>query len=148
MAIQYPLINGLRYDHSSAEIHVNGRVIYGVKEISFSQDLEPGEVEGVPAHSVGVTRGKYKAEGKLVMFQLESQELIDALGDRYMEKQFLIVVNYGEDGQPLLTRELIGCRIKKDEEGSSGSDANEVSYDLRVGMIKKNGKLPVKTIGY
>lgn len=148
MAIQYPLIQGLRYDHSSAEINVNGKVVAGVKEISWSQDLEPGEVEGTYAHSVGDTRGRYKAEAKLVMFQAEAQELVDALGEGYMEKKFDIVVNYGEDGQPLLTRTLLGCRIKKDEEGSSGADPNEVSFDLRVLMVLKNGKKPLsKTIG-
>ena len=36
MAISYPLINGLYFDWSSVEINIDGDVVVGIKEITYS----------------------------------------------------------------------------------------------------------------
>lgn len=150
MTIQYPLINGNRYDWSSAEINVAGRLI-NVKEITYSQTLEPGIVRGNRAQVVGRTRGPLDAEGNMVLYKLEFQELIAALqalgastGAGFMEQSFDVVANYAEAGSPVITDTLRGCRLKKHEDtGSEGGEPLAVSCDLHIMMILPGGLPPI-----
>lgn len=154
MALSYPLINGLRYDFTSLEVKINGQALdwtAGLKEISFSDELEPGEVYGTFAQSLGATRGQYKAEGSLTLYFQEAQEFISLLsnssGAGYMETLFDLQLAYSEPGQSLVTAELLACRIKKAEDSQAqGSDPLETKFDLRVGMVKRNNKYAVSKV--
>lgn len=148
MAIVYPNSNDPRFDFSSAEIHVAGKVIRGIKEISYSDDLEPGKVHGTYAQAVGRTRGSYNCEASITLFKEESSELIKALGDGFAEKSFDVVVMYAEKGASTVRDVIKGCRIKKTEaSGSSGnSDALEVKHDLDPMYILWNGKSALKKL--
>lgn len=143
--MDYPLINGHRYSYASIEADVNGKKFYGHKEISYSQDLEPGEVRGAHSQVLGRTKGDLKAEGSLTTYLEEWKELLDALGDGYMEKSFDITVSYAEDGRPTVTDKLRGCRIKKVEEShSQGTDGLTMKIDLHILWIEFGGKKPLK----
>jgi hypothetical protein len=154
MALSYPLINGLRYDYTSLEAKINGQAYdwtAGLKELSFSDELEPGEVYGTFAQSLGATRGQYKAEGSFTLYFQEAQEFIAVMsgsdGTGYMETYFDLQLSYSEASQTLVTVELLACRIKKAEDSQSqGSDPLETKFDLRVGMVKRNGKYPVSKV--
>ena len=150
-SVAYPLINGLRYDFSSVEVSIDGIIQTGFKELSYKDSLEPGEVYGEFAQSLGATRGQYKAEASATMYQVEAQEFIDSLSDfdgtGYMETYFTVTANYAETGQPTITIKLLACRVKSvDDSQKSGSDANETKFDFRVGMIVRNGKYPVSMV--
>lgn len=143
--MDYPLINGHRYSYASIEADVNGKKFYGHREISYSQDLEPGEVRGAHSQLLGRTKGELKAEASLTTYMEEWKELLDALGDGYMEKSFDITVSYAEDGRPTVTDKLRGCRIKRVEEShSQGTDALAVKIDLHVLWIEFGNKKPLK----
>lgn len=146
MPILYPNSNDSRFDFSSAEIHVNNKIIRGIKEISYSDDLEPGAVHGTYAQKVGRTRGTYSAEASFTLFKSESDELIKELGEGFMEKSFNIVCMYAEPGSATIKDTIVGCRIKKNEaSGSSGSgDALEMKHDLDPMYILWNGKAPIR----
>lgn len=142
--MEYPLINGHRYSYASIELDVSGRKFYGHKEISYNQDLEPGEVRGAHSQLLGRTKGDLKAEASLTTYLEEWQELLEALGDGYMESSFDIVVSYAEEGRPTTTDKLRGCRIKRVEEShSQGVDALAVKLDLHVLWVEFNGKKPL-----
>lgn len=142
--MDYPLINGVRHSYASIELDVNGKKFYGHREISYSQDLEPGEVRGAHAQLLGRTRGDLKAEGSLTTYLGEWKKLLSALGNGYMEKSFDITVSYAEDGQPTVTDKLRGCRIKKVEEShSQGTDGLTVKIDLHIMWIEYDGKKPL-----
>lgn len=149
MPIAYPLVNGNRYDFSSVEIRVAGALFNGVKEVTYSQTLEPGIVRGNRAQVIGRTRGPLDAEGNLTLYKLEFQALIQALQllgaptqAGFMEVPFDVVVNYAEVGQPVIQDTLRGCRIKKYEDtGSEGGEPIATSVDLHI-MLILSGDLP------
>lgn len=149
MAPQYPLVNGIRYDWSTAEIVVNKKKILGITSLNYSDGLEPGEVYGTHPQKLGRTRGQYKPEGSLEMYKQEADELMATLGDGFFEKSFDVVVSYSAPGQPTVTDKVMGCRIKKvDTSFASGTDALKVKLDLDVMLIIRNGIKPlVNTIG-
>lgn len=145
--IAYPTINGVRYDFSSVEINIDGTLFNGVKEITYKQSLEPGELRGTRAQLIGRTRGKYSAEATLTMFKTEYQQLVAALSAKglgYMETAFDIVVNHSEAAEGVVTDLIVGCRIKDDEDsGSEGSDPLVVKVSLHVMRINRNGANPL-----
>ena len=136
----YPLINGNKYDYSSIEIDIDGTLFTGVKEVSFTQGLEPGEVRGTRAELIGRTRGEYSAEGSMVVYAEEYAEIIAALGDGFMEKSFSVTMTYSDTNVPTQVNRLIGCRITNVEGGGSqGTDPLEVSLDLSVFRVETDG---------
>lgn len=147
MALNYPDVNGNRYDHSSVEITLLGQRFDGVKSVSYKQMLEPGEVRGNRAQLIGRTRGKYSAEGNIELYRLEYDAvcaLIRAQGKGLLETSFDIVVNYTENGTDVSTDKLIGCRFKSDDTSSQeGGDAITVKLDLHVMKLIKNGTSPI-----
>jgi hypothetical protein len=149
--ISYPDNSGNKFDYTSIELDIKGTKFVGVKEISYSDEMEPGEVYGTYAHSIGVTRGQYKAEGSMTIFKEELPNLIallsDSEGKGWMETQFVASVSYSEPGKTLQTDVLYGCRIKKVEDShSAGGDALEVKIDLRVQRIERNGKIGMSKV--
>ena len=140
-AADYPLINGTRHEWSSVEIKVAGQIYLGVKEIKYSDKLEPNKLRGTHAEAIGRTRGEYNAEdGSVVMYLQEANALRQALGPGYKEVPFDIVVSYSDEGVDTIQDEIIGCRIKGDEGGGSqGADALVVTFALDVMKVRWNG---------
>lgn len=148
MPLQYPLINGTRFDFSSVQLSVPGigRVFEGVKSITYSDELNPGKLRGTRSQVIGRTRGQYEASGSLEMYASEAQSFIDALGPGYMERVFLVNIGYSEPSMADLTYadQLVGCRIKKVENsGNEGEEGLAIKFDLDVMHIVRNGKVPV-----
>lgn len=142
--MDYPLINGVRHEWSSIEIKLNGVVYIGVKEIAYSDSLEPTKVYGVHPQPIGRTRGQYEAEASFTLYLDEANTLIDALGDGFKEVPFDIVVSYSEGGKTI-TDEIIGARIKaNDQSNSQGSDPLERKFDLDIMFVRWNGKESLK----
>jgi hypothetical protein len=149
MPISYPLINGARFDFSSVEISVGGRLFNGVKSLKYSQTLEPGLVRGNRSQVLGRTRGPLDSEGSIELYRLEFQDLIATLamlrpGVGYMEAPFDITATYSEIGSSVVTDRLQGCRIKKHENsGQEGGDALTVACDLHIMMVLPGGVAPI-----
>jgi hypothetical protein len=149
----YPLINGFAYDYSSIEIDLGEAGIFtGIKEISYSQSVEPGIVRGTSAQKLARTRGEHDAEGSIVFYTREFIEFITSLtgGDEnvgYMDQSFNITLTYSNPQVPLTTVRLIGVRIKSEEGGGSqGTDPLEVSCDLDIMRIETNGLSPLSNM--
>jgi hypothetical protein len=144
MAIKYPLINGVRHDYSSVEISIKGARVLGVKDVNYSSKLDPGKVTGTHAAVLGRTRGQLTEEGSLTLYEAEWSELLALLGNAFMEKSFNITVNYREDGQPMITDRLIGCRLTSVEHSpASGSEPITVKLSVHIMRIQRNGFDPV-----
>jgi hypothetical protein len=116
----YPLVNGTRYDWSSAGFKMGGADEYGFKEISYTDTIDRGEVRGVGPQVIGHTRGEYKAEGSFVMLKEEFDAWVAKTGDGWMETIAKVETN-----------------------PSNGTDPLEVSCDLTVTYIIRNGKKPL-----
>lgn len=149
MPLQYPLINGHRFDFSSVEISAGARLFNGVKSLKYSQTLEPGKVRGNRSQVIGRTRGPLDSDGSIELYRLEFQELIATLaalrpGVGYMEAAFDITVTYAEAGSTVIQDVLQGCRIKKHENnGQEGGDALTVACDLDIMMVLPGGVAPI-----
>jgi len=143
--IDYPLINGFRYDFSSIVFHLDGDVVLGVKEISYKNSRERGEVRGTSPQRLAKTRGQYKCEASCTLFRSEFDELIAKIGDGYQDYVFPVTVSYANDGQPLVTDTIVGCTLDEDDHSNSaGTDPTEVKLTFNPMYIVVNGKLPFK----
>lgn len=137
---EYPLINGRKYDHSSAEIQAGNTIHTGISSISWTQSLEPGAVRGTRAEKLARTTGEHDAEGSLSMPLEDYAELIAELGDGYMAQNFDIVVTYSNEGANVTTVRLVACRISSEDGGSeSGGDAAMVEVSLDIMRVETNG---------
>ena len=143
--MQYPLINGHRYDFSSIEGSIAGKKYMGYTSINYKQTLEPGEARGNHAQRYGTTRGQLKADADFEMLKEEGEEFIRGLGDGYMEKRFNMTVVYSEEGGKTRTDVLHNCRIQEVSDGhSEGGDALKLKFTLSVDWVEKDGKKPLK----
>jgi hypothetical protein len=141
----YPLINGKRYSFASIELNFNGLIFLGFKEISYSDDLEPGEIRGTHPQMLARTIGDYKAEASASMYMEEYNTLIASMGDGFMEQPFDVNATYADDGQPTVTDRVVGCRIKKNEYShSQGTDGLIVKVDLHPFYVIHAGKMPLR----
>lgn len=140
MAIQFPTINGMRYDFSSVEINLDGVKYVGVKDVSFTHSLKPTHIRGTSAVKMGRTRGVYDATAKLTMYEDEAVTLIRALNVKgaafqhgFMEVSFLVTIVRAENGKPPIMSQLHGCRITDENvEAAEGGEALVRAYDLDV----------------
>lgn len=141
MAQNYPEINGNRYSWASVEITVDGTKFYGCKSISYKASLKPGKMRGTSVEYQGRTRGEAENEGSIEFYKEEFAELLDSLEDGFLEATFDVQISYSEtDQSPVVTDELIGCRITSvDESHSEGPDPLTVKCDLDVMRIKLFG---------
>lgn len=146
--MDFPLINGHRYSWASMEFDFDGGLdIEHIKEFSYKHSLEPGDVRGTGSQKAGRTRGEYNAEGSMVLFREGWDILRNRLGNGYMEKSWTAVVNYADEGQPVVTDEVVGIRITSVElGGSQGTDASEVSIELNVLYIIEDGVEPIRNM--
>lgn len=142
--ISYPLINGRKYDHSSAEVQLRDKLHTGVTALNWSQSLEPGLVRGTRPEVIARTTGEYEAEGDFSMPLEDYAALIADLGDGYMAISFNIVANYSNEGQNNTKVELVGCRITGEEGGSEeGGDPAMVEVSLSIMRVEVNGRRAV-----
>jgi len=140
----YPIVNGLSHDWSCVEIDINGTIYVGVTELTYSDELAPGEASGTSAQRLARTRGKYKAEGSMTLNLQDAIELQAALGNGFKETAFPITASYSDGTNPIIVDKLWGCRITStDGGGSQGGDALVRKFGLDVARVSWNGIDPL-----
>lgn len=142
--IQYPLINGYKYSHASAEIQIGDKLYTAITAIDWSETLEPTAMRGTRPEKIARTLGEHDAEGSFSIPLEDFAALTAALGPGYMGKNFNIVVNYSNEGEQLTKVELIGCRITEHSGGSEeGGDLAIEECSIDIMRIAINGVLAV-----
>jgi hypothetical protein len=137
-------VNGKAYSHQSVEVSILGKARPFVKEVTYSDSLEPGEVRGTSAQLLSRTRGEYKSEASITFYKGGAEEIREELGDGFLETEIDIVVTRQELEMSTITDTIVKCRIKKTESGSqSGSDPNEEKWELHPMYILWNGWNPI-----
>lgn len=141
-------INGYEYSFASVKLDANGQKVTGLKGVDYANSVERGQVRGVGIQVLAHTRGQASAEATLTFSTLSAYEAFkQSLGDGYMETVFDIVVSYAEEGQPLITDKIVGCRLKKPSRSAQqGTEALEVSCELDINYVNENGQLPFKNM--
>ena len=145
MALTAPTINGVAYDVSSYQITISGSPLpYTLlKELSYSESLEPAEIYGVSPQKLGRTRGKYSAEASLELWLDAVEGFYSQLttGNGIFEVPFNIDVQIYEPvgGRAPIYDQLVSCRItKRDAPMPGAGDAASVKFDLNVMYILHN----------
>jgi len=146
----YPNVNGTAHDWSSVEIDLgeDAGIFVGISELTYSDNLEPGEAMGTSAQKLARTRGVYSAEGSITMLKRDAAEFIAKLGHGFKERVFDITVMYQDEGVPdVITDKIFGARIGSTESGGSqGADALNVTYSIDVLRISWNGYDPLRNM--
>lgn len=144
--IPYPFVNGARKDFSSVSLLAAGRQFIGFTAINYSDALRPGSVFGGSAQRIGRTRGQREISASITMYRAEWSELRALLGPGYMEVPFEVTVSYGDDGLPVETDKLLGCRIvSESNNNAAGSEALTVEIELDVMDMLHNGLSPLRS---
>lgn len=141
MAIQYPLINGVRHDFTSINVSINGgRRALGLTSIDYADPLTPTAVMGNSAQVLAFTRGTQECSASIELLHSEYEQLCKDLGQGYKMKYFDIIVQYREVGSDESKHLLKSCRIKDDPRShAQGGDALKVKVDLVLLSIIRNG---------
>jgi hypothetical protein len=134
-----PIVNGHRYSYASVDLIINGKTYVGAKRVNYSSSLEPGIIYSDDPGKFGRTPGKASHSCELELYRLEWNDLVVALGQSFGRKAFNVQVQYAEDGEPVTTDAILGCRITKVEfQNSEGTEASSVvltldPMDIRLG---------------
>jgi hypothetical protein len=149
-AADFVLVNGVRHDHSSLDIKLDGQSVVGVKSIDYSDSLDPGKVYGTAAQKLAHTRGQYDAEASVELWRYEADAFAARLVQRspgvgLYEIVWDIVVNIlPEGGGSIVTDTIRGCRIKKPQRTSSqGNEGLAIKLDLAPMYVMWNGIAPL-----
>jgi hypothetical protein len=142
MAREPQKINGVVHDFSSVEISINGDIYHGVTEINYSTKLSPQKVYGSHSEALGRTRGKREDSCDLTIYEYVWKEMLDKLGDGFMEKIFDIVVIYAEEKDaPLVEDKIKHCRISEIAQSpKEGDEPVKVKLTIDVMRIVYNDK--------
>lgn len=142
-------VNGTEYSFVSIRFFADGIELEGVTSIDYKSSIERGSVMANSPGEVGRTRGNYKAEGNLEFTRRGYRDFIAQLRQRFPAKnpnevRFDVALSYGEDGQPLLSDELVGVQLAGNEHsGSAGSaDPMKVKVPLNIRGIFVDGVPP------
>ena len=150
--IPFPLVQGVRTDHSSIDLRLDGTSGVGqslwktgLKSLTWDASLEPGEVRASYAQVVGLTRGTFKANGSMELWKGEAVNFEQALFDHYspqglLEIIFPILLTYKQESVVLPSTVALWARLTKKSDGSTqGSESHSTKYDLYVLMVSENG---------
>lgn len=149
--ITYPLVNGVRHDWASIELHVAGQIIIGRKSITYSRKRTRAMVEGASPDPLGKTLGRNVYAADIELYLAEYNALQDLLsqaaaaiggvnGSGYGDIAFPIQVMYQSRGFDMITDTLIGCTMDStDVSHSVSTDGLSRKFDLNPIKILFNG---------
>lgn len=147
MADAYTIINGAAYGHNNHEARLNQKVRRFITEIEYDHELENGEQRGNGPLQLSDVDGDYKPSLKVTMAMGQAQEIIDELGDGYMQKWWPFTLSFAREGLKLININFGRVKIKKESDSSkSGNEGLNTTWELQLYYIIKNGKKPVKGI--
>jgi hypothetical protein len=134
MAISYPRINGLYFDWSSIEINIDGDVVVGVKEITYSDTTEPGEVRGPAPNLIGRTRAEH---GDVWLLDVGSDQVAFRCPSRAEYKRFLSRVSDERKALPDAQEELARAVVVAPDRATFGA-----LLDRRPGSPRRSSSTP------
>lgn len=138
-------INGNAHSHASIRLFLGDdpSPYTGVKSISYSHKLEPGEFRGTNAQITRRTVGEYSCDGDIEMRIDEAQRLIDSMGDGWMTVPIFVTVTRVEANMDTITDELYGVRLTESGTSSTeGKDATTRKFKMHPILISENGVFP------
>ncbi len=151
--IPFPAIQGIRTDHSSLQLTINGAPIFpgagnlmkfGLASWTWKSGLAPVALEGAASQPVGWTRGKYSGDGELEWFRADGDNFENFIfqsgqGQGLYEIWFLIQGFINEQSLPLPSTIACWARIKERSSESKSGDKHTKKYPLLYAAVMENG---------
>lgn len=127
------MINGKVFDWEDVSIGLPHGVAVGIKDISYDDELEVEQAYGKGNKAMGYGTGNYKSSGKMTLFREEYDKLLEYAKSTgkafYRVPPFPVTVSYANDGQPVSTDVLRGCKINK-RSWKNAQGNKELTVDL------------------
>lgn len=147
MSLTTPLVNGFYPAYADIIFRMNGLQFVGVTSIDYSDDLKRAKVYGTQKVMLGLTTGKYEAEGSVTFLLSPAQLLLASLstiglalgGFRFVPMG--VTISYAPIGPlPLVTDSFVCFLGKQEAKNKVGDDALERTFGLYLpGAISWNG---------
>jgi len=148
--IEFVLVNGKVFDHSSVLLHIAGEKVVGFKSIKYGHKRTRGKVTvgGRNRAPRAFTRGTYEADDVTISLLRDSaRALRDRLAQKsgsttsYGEGKFPIVCQQVEAGLPPIVDSFPTCTIMSDGGGTDdNADPHYEDVVFQVLHLKRNGK--------
>lgn len=135
MSLIKPLINGHMYQFSSIVLTVRGVPFPFITAVNYESTNESSMFYGTSKTPIGQTKGNVSHTGSLTIPATQRDALlalVTGAGARgWADTPFTVTVSYAEEGEPVSTDILEGCRISK--VGHAYQQGNEpLSIDLEL----------------
>ena len=138
-------INGFVYGYSDISLDINGQIFEDVTDLSYSINIEKGELRGTSPVPAGFTTGYATYTASLSMGKDQASEFLKLLGNGFASVPFTITVTYGPTRDSLTvtktqTDVLNGCSIASVENSHTpGGQALLTNFTLVVQDIAFDG---------
>lgn len=147
-----PSRNGVQLQFSSIDLALGDRGVFfpWINEISYEQNLEPGEARGTSPYPMGASVGELKATGSLTIQRIYRETLINIVENGtpgFMTKFFPISVAYQEFGWGQVETDSFDARITgTGHEYSAGNNVLMVKLPLYIPFVRLAGHIPIEGI--
>jgi hypothetical protein len=151
-AMKYAVVNGVRTDHSSISVQLNA-IDYAIKEIHWSQEMDPAAVFANDPAAIGFTRGQYKPSFGFQLWLDESEKFQQDLtiGQQVAANGFVpaltdiwfpVHIYFQPESAPSLTITFRARVSKCDQKSEAGSEHHYDTYDCKaVTPMTRNGRV-------
>jgi hypothetical protein len=142
----FPLINGVFFSYSNIELHIGlaGELqIAGVKTINYKDNLGRVKVRGTAMQPLGLTQGRYEANGDLELYLDAFMLMTTTLGPGWRQVPVTAVLTYGPN--PLMPIPFVTDVIQfyigeVDASQSEGEEPLSRKFTMHIpGQILRNG---------
>jgi hypothetical protein len=132
----FPNILGAYYSYSNIELNVNGLQFAGVKTINYKDNLGRVKVRGTAMQPLGLTQGRYEANGDCEMYLDAFNLLINTLGPGWRQVPVFATITYGPNvglAIPFIIDEIPGFYIGEvDASQSEGEEALTRKFTMHI----------------
>jgi hypothetical protein len=153
---QQTLYNGVRYSFTDITIEGETTQLYGSVPFSFPKGVlqslnwtaqqDSADVQGNQIAPVGMTNGYGTASGSIELLASESDDWLKTITNQGFYTAFAVFFNlritYAVNGTDVRVDSLRSCRLKSGAANNAkGNDALTTPFDMRIGLVYKNGIL-------
>ena len=130
-----PLINGSFCAFADIDMNLNGTLIAGVMAIDYDDNLARGKVYGTSSVPLGLTKGKYEANGSVELY-LEAANLIMSMYPGTWRMVPIIFnisyVPFTFPATPVFDVIPVGYLTKQTASNKVGDDATTRKFELAI----------------
>lgn len=153
---QQTLYQGVRYSFTDINIEGETTQLYGsipftfpkgvLQALNWQAQMDSADVQGNQIAPVGMTNGYGTASGSMELLASEADDWCSLITGGgffpFMSVFFNLRITYSVNGTDVRKDSLISCKAKTvSSNNQKGNDALTSPFDLRIGLVYKNGIL-------